>query len=59
MERATLSVHETAEWLGLNVKSVYAGIRAGQIPSVRIGGRVLVSKAALERLLDHVPGNAR
>ena len=45
-------VEEGAAKLGLNIKSVYEGIKVGEIPSVRIGRRVLIPKAALDRLLD-------
>lgn len=58
MERDVLSVREVAERLGLNVKSVYSGIRVGEIPSLRVGGRILIPRAALARLLDQAPGAA-
>jgi len=39
MERMVLTVREAAEALGMHQKDVYAGINAGQIPALRIGGR--------------------
>jgi excisionase family DNA binding protein len=51
-ERAVYSVEEGAVKLDLNIKSVYEGIRAGEIPSIRIGRRILIPKLALDRLLE-------
>jgi excisionase family DNA binding protein len=49
--RATYSVDEAAAKLGLNRNSAYAGVKAGTIPSIRVGGRLLVPKAMLDRML--------
>ena len=38
--------------LGISRSSVYAGIAAGEIPSIRIGRRIVVPTAALRRLLQ-------
>ncbi len=53
MESATLSVEETAEVLGIGRNSAYEGVRTGQIPSIRIGKRILVPRIALERILEN------
>ena len=53
MKRATLSVEETAEVLGIGRNSAYEGVRTGQIPSIRIGKRILVPRIALERILEN------
>ena len=45
------SVKQVARFLGLAENSVYTAIRCGDIPSIRIGRRVLVSRDALLRLL--------
>jgi excisionase family DNA binding protein len=50
--RATVSVDEAAAMLGIGRGSAFRAVRAGEIPSVRIGRRVLVPLAALERLLN-------
>ncbi len=50
-DRLTLSVHEASNLLGLGRGSVYEAIRTGQIPSIRVGRRILIPRAALERLL--------
>lgn len=51
-ERLTLTVKETQVILGLSRSAVYQAIETGEIPSVRIGKRILISKAALYRLLE-------
>lgn len=47
----TLSVEEAAVVLGIGRNQAYEGVRTGEIPSIRIGKRLLVPKAALERML--------
>jgi excisionase family DNA binding protein len=49
--RMTLTVNETAERLGIGRNQAYEAVRNGQIPAIRIGKRLLVPEAALERLL--------
>jgi excisionase family DNA binding protein len=49
--RATYDVEETARILGLGRSATYEAIRRGEIPSIRIGKRLLVPRAALDRLL--------
>lgn len=51
MERLTVTVVEAAQLLGVSRMTAYSAVREGSIPSVRIGRRLLVPKAALERLL--------
>ena len=50
-EKLTLTVDETAKCLGIGRNSAYEAIARGEIPVVRVGKRLLVPKAALERLL--------
>lgn len=47
----TLSVEDTATLLGVSRASAYAAVKVGEIPSIRVGRRVLVPTAALRRLL--------
>lgn len=47
----TYTVEEVARKLGICRNSAYAAVESGDIPSVRIGRRRLVPRAALERLL--------
>ena len=53
--RPTLTVQEVAVLLRLGRSSAYAAVRSGEIPSVRVGHRLLVPTAALLRLLDAPP----
>ena len=50
--RAAITVSEAAEVLGVGRTTAYEAVRAGQIPHVRIGRRVLVPVPALRKLLD-------
>lgn len=52
--RLVLSVEETRQQLGLSRGLMYEAIRRGQIPSIRIGRRILIPRVALEKLLDEV-----
>jgi excisionase family DNA binding protein len=51
--RLVLTVEEAAAALGISRASAYEAVRVGEIPSLRIGKRILVPKSALERMLEH------
>jgi excisionase family DNA binding protein len=53
VERLTLTVEEAALALGISRASAYEAVRVGEIPSIRIGKRILVPKSALDRMLEH------
>lgn len=55
MDKATLSVEEAAEVLGISRGSAYQAVRMGEIPCIKIGKRILVPRVALEKMLDEVP----
>lgn len=44
------SCAEVCRILGLSKNSVYAAIARGEIPSLRIGGRILIPRAKLEEM---------
>lgn len=50
--RRTLTVDEAAEILGISRGSAYEAVRQGEIPTIRIGRRILVLAPAFERMLD-------
>ena len=50
--RRTYNCDEVAALLGISKGSAYAAVRSGQIPGLRIGGRVVVPAAVIERLLE-------
>ncbi len=51
MEKRTYSIPEVAKVLGIGRTAAYEAARTGEIPTIRIGKRILVPDAALERLL--------
>lgn len=57
MLRQTLTVEETARILRVSRNSAYEAARTGEIPTIRIGKRVLVPVGALERLLGRTLGD--
>ena len=50
-ERLTHTVEEAGKLLGLSRNSAYAAVRTGELPTIRLGKRLLVPRVALERLL--------
>ena len=55
-KRQTYTVDEAAELLGIGRNGAYEGVKSGEIPSIRIGKRILVPKVALDRLLARDAG---
>lgn len=55
-EKSTYSVVEAARLLGLSRNSVYQAIDRGQLPSLKIGKRILIPKILLKRLLEGTDG---
>jgi excisionase family DNA binding protein len=53
MEQLTMTVEQAAKALGINRNSAYEAARHGDIPAIRIGRRLLVVKAAFERMLEN------
>jgi excisionase family DNA binding protein len=47
-EPATLSIREAAKVLGVGVNQAYQAAHRGEIPTIKIGKRLLVPVAALE-----------
>jgi len=50
-EKLTLSIPETAKILGIGRNLCYDRVKTGEIPVLKIGRRLLVPRAALEKLL--------
>ena len=54
-QRLTLNLWpDVGQMLGLSRPSTYAAAKRGEIPVIRFGKRLLVPKAAIERLLQAV-----
>lgn len=52
-ERRTYNLWpETGRILGLGKNATYAAAERGEIPTIKIGGRLLVPREALEQLLS-------
>jgi excisionase family DNA binding protein len=47
----TVTVEHAGRILGISRASAYDGVARGEIPSIRVGRRLLVPTAALRRLL--------
>lgn len=59
--RRTVTVTEAARQLGISRSFAYQAIARGDfpVPVLRIGGRVVVSRTALDRYLDGEDGQKR
>lgn len=57
-ESLVLTVGEAAKLLRLSKTTTYDQIRQGSIPSIRMGKRILVPRAALIRMLEETTGKA-
>lgn len=49
MERITLTVKETAEYIGVSKDLIYTLVRKNEIPNVRVANRILFRKAAIDK----------
>ena len=52
MERLTYTVTEVAELLGISRGSAYTHVRTGEIPSITIGGRIVIPRRVVDEMLD-------
>ncbi len=54
--RRTCTVPEAAEMLGISRSTAYECVRRGEIPSLKLAGRVVIPKMAFEAFLgEHAP----
>jgi excisionase family DNA binding protein len=51
-DRLALSVQEVADALGVSRDCIYRALTAGDIPSIKVGARVLIPRVWLEQLLQ-------
>ena len=58
MTSMTYSIDEAAKLLGIGRNHAYEAAKRGEIPAIRIGKRIVVPRAALERLLSGEVGLA-
>lgn len=52
MERNTLTVIETAAYIGVSKDSIYALVRENGIPYVRVGKRILFRKETIDNWMQ-------
>jgi len=57
-EKIVWTVDEAAEKLQISRPSAFRGIKSGEIPHIRIGRRILVPVAALEKMLESAGSKA-
>jgi excisionase family DNA binding protein len=58
-ERMTVTVEEAAHLLGIGRSTAYLAVKTGELPTIRLGRRVLVPRAQIDRMLglnDETPG---
>jgi len=53
MQKRWITPRECAEYLSLNVKTIYAQAATGIIPSAKIGGSVRIDKKKLDEQLEN------
>ena len=58
-DRLTYDVETAARLLGIGRSAAYAAVHTGQIPSIRIGSRILIPRVQLSRLLLETQGGQR
>lgn len=51
VSRATYSVKEAATVLGMTADAVYNAVHRGDVPSFRVGRKILIPKARLDQML--------
>jgi excisionase family DNA binding protein len=52
LECRTIKIEEAGKVLGISRNTAYEAARSGELPTIKIGKRLLVPKVALDRLLD-------
>jgi excisionase family DNA binding protein len=58
-KQTIMTVDEVAKLLRLSRNAAYEGIARKEIPSIRVGRRILVPRAGIEAMLSGTPAKAR
>ena len=58
-DKMALSVPEAAKLLGIGKNLAYEAVQRGEIPSIKVGSRLLIPRVALEQMLAEANGTAR
>lgn len=56
--KLTYTVPEAAALLGISRSTAYECVRRGEIPSLTLGRRVLITRTQLEQLLGPLPASS-
>ena len=51
-KRLCITVPEAAEMLGISRNFAYELVKQGKLPAIRFGKRLLIARAALDRMLE-------
>ncbi len=51
LDRLAISIPEAGQLLGISRSNAYARAKSGELPTVKLGARILVPVARLEKLL--------
>ena len=51
-QRLTVTVEQAARLLGIGRNVAYEAVKTGQLPSARIGRRIVIPRVALDRWLE-------
>jgi excisionase family DNA binding protein len=55
-ERPVMTIPEVADYLRISTWSAYELARTGDLPVLHLGRRIVVSRAAVERMLNQAGG---
>jgi excisionase family DNA binding protein len=55
MERRTYTVTEAATVLGISRTSAYERVRAGELRALRLGRRIVITRAVVDAMLGGAP----
>jgi excisionase family DNA binding protein len=58
MERRTYTVTEAATVLGISRTSAYERVHAGELPALRLGRRIVITRAVVDAMLGGAPTNS-
>ena len=54
--KAAMSVEEFADYVGIGRYTAYKAVRDGHVPFIRLGKRIVIPRAALDRWLENCGG---
>ncbi|GAA4041030.1 hypothetical protein GCM10023063_28480 [Arthrobacter methylotrophus] len=52
LAKPTMTVPELSKVLGVGLRQTYEAVNRGEIPSIRIGNRILISTRVINQILD-------